>query len=105
MRPKHRVAPSRPAGAFSCLKEAPSMSGETLQHLNTQTLIGNTEHRGTAWHYRADLQAGEPNHYPGPIPIGDVRRRLFGWQADSRALAAPALAADLRLGNDAGNHR
>jgi phage/plasmid-like protein (TIGR03299 family) len=63
------------------------MSKETLEHLNTTTLIGNTDHRGHAWHYRADLQATEPNHYPGPIPVSDVRRRLFSWQAVSRPLA------------------
>ena len=64
------------------------MSRETLQHLNTNTLIGNTDQRGTAWHYRAEHQGDESNHYPGPIPIDDVRRRLFHWQADSRRLAA-----------------
>ena len=63
------------------------MSRETLQHLNTQTLIGNTAYRGTAWHYRAEHQTEEPNHYPGPIPVDDVRRRLFDWHAVSRALA------------------
>ncbi|KAE8765559.1 DUF932 domain-containing protein [Georgenia thermotolerans] len=63
------------------------MSLETLQTLNTQTLIGNTAHRGTAWHYRAELQGDEPNHYPGPIPVEDVARRLFGWHAESRAIA------------------
>ena len=70
------------------------MSRETLTHLNTQTLIGNTEHRGTAWHYREDLQAAEPNHYPGPIPVEDVRRRLFNWHAISRPIAVQ-LPADL----------
>ena len=40
------------------------MSRETLQHLNTNTLIGNTAHRGTAWHYRAEEQGEESNHYP-----------------------------------------
>lgn len=60
------------------------MSRETLAHLNTNVLIGNTLHRGTAWHYRADLQGSEPNHYDGPVPIEDVQRRLFGWQAESR---------------------
>ncbi|WP_448072526.1 DUF932 domain-containing protein [Georgenia yuyongxinii] len=63
------------------------MSRETLQSLNTLTLIGNTAHRGTAWHYRAELQGAEPNHYPGPIPVEDVTRRLFGWEAQSRAIA------------------
>jgi phage/plasmid-like protein (TIGR03299 family) len=57
------------------------MSKETLSHLNTQTLIGYTEKRGTAWHYRAEEQGTESNHYPGPIPVEDVRRRLFDWQA------------------------
>ncbi|MCW2496430.1 DUF932 domain-containing protein [Jatrophihabitans sp.] len=70
------------------------MSRETLAHLNTNTLIGNTDHRGTAWHYRADLQAAEPNHYAGPVPLEDVRRRLFAWTADSRPIAVE-LPADL----------
>jgi hypothetical protein len=30
------------------------MSNETLHHLNTNTLIGNTNARGHAWHYRAE---------------------------------------------------
>jgi phage/plasmid-like protein (TIGR03299 family) len=63
------------------------MSRETMQHLNTNTLIGNTDNRGTAWHYRADLQGDEPNHYPGPIPVEDVRRRLFHWEATPRRVA------------------
>src|SRR3954470_5463569 len=63
------------------------MSRETLQDLNTNTLIGNTDARGTAWHYRADLQGDEPNHYPGPIPVADVQRRLFHWHAESRPAA------------------
>src|SRR4051812_32141856 len=63
------------------------MSRETLQHLNTHTLIGNTDARGTAWHYRAEHQGEEPNHYPGPIPLVDVERRLFYWKAESRPLA------------------
>ncbi len=63
------------------------MSKETLQHLNTNTLIGNTENRGHAWHYRAEEQGDETNHYPGPIPVADVERRLFNWEAESRRLA------------------
>lgn len=68
------------------------MSNETLEHLNSNTLIGNTDHRGHAWHYRADLQTGEPNHYPGPIPVEDVRRRLFDWEAVSRPVAVEQVA-------------
>ncbi len=63
------------------------MSRETLQHLNANTLIGNTDARGTAWHYRAAHQGEETNHYPGPVPIEDVQRRLFSWHAETRRLA------------------
>lgn len=63
------------------------MSKETLADLNLLTLIGNTSQRGTAWHYRADLQGAEANHYPGPIPISHVQRRLFDWEAVSRRVA------------------
>lgn len=55
------------------------MSKETAQWLNGNTLIGFTAKRGNAWHYRADLQSAEPNHYMGAIPVEDVRRRLFHW--------------------------
>lgn len=63
------------------------MSKETLEHLNTNTLIGNTDHRGHAWHYRAEHQGQDTNHYPGPIPVADVERRLFNWRAEARPLA------------------
>lgn len=63
------------------------MSRETIEHLNTNTLIGQTDARGTAWHYRAEAQGEESNHYPGPIPVQDVERRLFDWEAMSRQLA------------------
>ena len=56
------------------------MSQETVKWLNTMTLIGFTEQRGHAWHYRADAQDGETNHYPAAIPVEDVRRRLFCWK-------------------------
>ncbi len=63
------------------------MSRETVQHLNTNTLIGHTDARGSAWHYRAEEQGEESNHYPGAIPVEDVERRLFHWVAESRHLA------------------
>jgi phage/plasmid-like protein (TIGR03299 family) len=59
------------------------MSRETAEWLNTQTLIGFTEKRGNAWHYQEALQGDEPNHYTGAIPVEDVERRLFDWQAES----------------------
>jgi phage/plasmid-like protein (TIGR03299 family) len=51
------------------------MSAETMQWLNTNTLIGYTERRGHAWHYRK----GSDNHYLGAVPLDDVVRRLFNW--------------------------
>lgn len=57
------------------------MSYETSQWLNQNTLIGFTEKRGTAWHYRASDQGTETNHYRGPVPVADVHRRLFNWEA------------------------
>ena len=55
------------------------MSKETSKWLNTQTLIGMTAKRGNAWHYRAEDQGDEPNHYPGFVPTDDVLRRLFNF--------------------------
>lgn len=62
------------------------MSRETYATLNTSTLIGMTAQRGQAWHYRADLQGEESNHYEGFVPAADVRRRLFDWTAESAPL-------------------
>lgn len=58
------------------------MSRETSAWLNQNVLIGFTDKRGKAWHYRASDQGVEPNHYPGPIPVADVKRRLFDWTAE-----------------------
>lgn len=63
------------------------MSRETIEHLNINTLIGHTASRGTAWHYRAEAQGTESNHYTGAVPVADVQRRLFGWVAESRPVA------------------
>ena len=56
------------------------MSRETYEWLNEYMLVGFTDERGTAWHYRQDLQSLEPNHYPGAIPVEDVERRLFNFE-------------------------
>ncbi len=69
------------------------MSKESIGWLNTNTLIGCTDKRGTAWHWRAQAQADRSNHYPGAIPVADVQDRLFGWQAESRRLAVELPAA------------
>ena len=58
------------------------MSAETLEWLNNNTLIGYTKDRGYFWHYNESLQNGElSNHYEGAIPVEDVRKRLFFWNA------------------------
>lgn len=56
------------------------MSKETMLDLNTNTLVGFEDERGKAWHWRKEFQGSEPNHYPGAVPIEDVRRRLFNWK-------------------------
>jgi phage/plasmid-like protein (TIGR03299 family) len=62
------------------------VSRQTMNWLNTNTLIGFAEKRGKAWHYRAEEQGDESNHYDGAIPVEDVRRRLFHWKAEPRPL-------------------
>lgn len=62
------------------------MGTETAEWYNTQILIGMTEQRGKAWHWREDKQSAEPNHYPHAIPVADVHRRLFSWKAIKRPM-------------------
>jgi len=63
------------------------MSQESLTWLNSNTLIGFTDRRGTAWHWRAEEQGERSNHYPGAIPVPDVQDRLFAWTAETRRVA------------------
>lgn len=69
------------------------MTTETYEVLNTLQLIGFTSLRGKAWHYRAEAQGAEPNHYDGEIPVEDVRRRLFDWTAEERTIFTQVPAA------------
>jgi phage/plasmid-like protein (TIGR03299 family) len=62
------------------------MGIETAEWYNTQILVGMTEQRGKAWHWREDKQSAEPNHYPYAIPVADVHRRLFSWKAIKRPM-------------------
>jgi phage/plasmid-like protein (TIGR03299 family) len=82
------------------------VSTETSRWLNTQTLIGFTDKRGHAWHYRAEHQGDEPNHYATAVPVADVARRLFGWDAVSRTLAVALPTDDLTAADtiDADGH-
>lgn len=56
------------------------MSKESSKWLNRMTLVGFTSKRGKAWHYRAEDQGTEPNHYEEAIPLDDVLRRLFNFE-------------------------
>lgn len=58
------------------------MSRETIEWLNTYTLIGDTDKRGTAWHYRA----GSTNHFPGAIPMDDVEKLIVPWEPKQQPL-------------------
>ena len=63
------------------------MSSETSTWLNSNTLIGFTTKRGHAWHWRAQEQGEQSNHYTRAIPLTDVQDRLFHWRAQSRQVA------------------
>lgn len=79
------------------------MSQETAEWLNTMTLIGFTGKRGNAWHYRAELQGSESNHYVGAVPAADVDRRLFNWTAEDSTMyvAVPCGFEDMTgIGDD-----
>jgi phage/plasmid-like protein (TIGR03299 family) len=52
------------------------MTREKIEDLNLNTLIGYTEKRGKAWHYRE----GAGNHFEGPVPMERIEK-LFGWTA------------------------
>lgn len=58
------------------------MSSETMEWLNTMTRIGDTDQRGTAWHYRQ----GATNHYPGAIPMDDVEKLICPWEPKQQPL-------------------
>lgn len=81
------------------------MSAETMEWLNSNILVGYTDERGHAWHYRADLQGSEPNHYKGAVPTDDILRRLFSWKAISAPvfIRVPATLDDATGVDDDGN--
>lgn len=70
------------------------MSKETISWLNLNTLIGFTDKRGHAWHYKAAEQGQESNHYTGAIPVADVERRLFNWTAVEGSIVATHMSVD-----------
>src|SRR3954468_4709242 len=58
-----------------------------------------------AWHSRASKQGAEPNHYPLAIPLADVQRRLFSFEAVELpvAVAQPADVETMTALDDAGD--
>lgn len=57
------------------------MSMETLKWLSDNTLVGFTETRGNAWHWRQ----GDHNHFPQAVPVEEVER-LFNFTIDPQSL-------------------
>lgn len=64
------------------------MSKETHEWLSNNVLVGFTEKRGNAWHYRE----GDDNHYVGAVPVQDVLKRLFYWTPEERPIYQPIAA-------------
>jgi phage/plasmid-like protein (TIGR03299 family) len=83
------------------------MSRETSEWRNRYFLIGQTDQRGHAWHYRKSDQGDEPNHYPGFIPVDDVARRLFPAEVllVPTAVARPAQSGEHADYTDANGQR
>jgi phage/plasmid-like protein (TIGR03299 family) len=73
------------------------MTRETLQWLNTNTLIGFSEQR-RAWHYRRDLQGAQENHFVSAVPRERVDQ-LFGFELQARPMRY-AVGADYDSATD-----
>ena len=56
------------------------MSTESSKWLNSQILVGFTDDR-KPWWYQEALQGDEPTIYSGAVPLEDVKRRIFDWEA------------------------
>jgi phage/plasmid-like protein (TIGR03299 family) len=66
------------------------MSAETIEWLAENTLIGFTEKRGNAWHYRE----GNDNHFEGAVPRERAVALLSYPLAESEAPRFPVLTED-----------
>ena len=56
------------------------MSTESAKWLNSQILVGFTDTE-KPWWYQAEMQGDEPTIYSGAVPLEDVKRRIFDWEA------------------------
>lgn len=82
------------------------MSKETREWLGNNILIGNVAKRGRAWWDRSGVDSqGRPNHFDGPVPLEEVRARLFSWHAVEApvAIIAPSDLEHMQALDDAGN--
>lgn len=52
------------------------MSAETIEWLQNNTRIGFTEKRGNAWHAARGVDGPAKNHFPGAIPVEEVRNLM-----------------------------
>lgn len=67
------------------------MSRETQEWLENMIRIGDTDARGNAWWYRgADRSDGGSNHYPGAVPVEDVRQLILPWEPVAAPLYIPS---------------
>lgn len=60
------------------------MSKETMETLNRFVLVGNCANRPASWANDPELRARngwEDNHFDDYIPMSEVVRRLFNWEA------------------------
>lgn len=84
------------------------MTRERPEDLRDNVLVGFTETRGDAWWNSRGFFAqdgeeldmstrsdGTPNHYPGAIPIEDVRAKVLNWQAERLNLYIPNLTGGM----------
>ena len=76
------------------------MGSETTEWYNTQILVGFTNQRGTAWHYKKETQGEESNHYPEAIPVSDVHRRLFAWEAIHKPVYYETANGEIRIADN-----
>ena len=56
------------------------MSTESAKWLNSKILVGFTDDK-KPWWYSEALQGAEPTIYSGAVPLEDVLRRIFDWEA------------------------
>lgn len=57
------------------------MSQENLTDLYANILVGQTSELGFSWHYNASDPTSVANHYDGYVPVADIEKKVFNWEA------------------------